>query len=206
MDGNNRIANLTAAICGVILSLGLSGPAMGQQSGTNNRPTATDRAIEVTDINLRDAQIRSLELGKERASDKPLPRPAPQTVQQVQQDFSRIKEINAQIMKSYAAGEAPDYKNLSEAMAEMNKCASRLKTNLVLPEQAAYESREKSDRSPLLDLNEVVTRFVTNPIFKNANTIDAEQAANAKRDLLGIIDLSHRIRKSAEKLSKQGNK
>jgi hypothetical protein len=87
-------------------------------------------------------------------------------------------------------------------MAEINKRARRLSTNLMLPESAADENRQGQDRSPLLKLNDMIQQFVTNPIFKNANTMDAELAARAKRDLVGIIDLSHRIEKSARKLAK----
>jgi hypothetical protein len=189
-------------ICGLAIALALVGPIWAQKSSGR----MIDTEVALKDQQVRDAQIRNLEINREGAADKALPKPAPQVVEQVKQDFGRIQEINAQIMKSYSSGEAPDYKHLSEVMAEMNKCASRLNTNLSLPEQAAYESLRQGGRSPLLDLNELVTRFVTNPIFKNANTIDAERAAHAKRDLADIIDLSRRIRKSADKLSKQGPK
>jgi len=201
MDSDKRFAHLMVAFLGMGLSLGLTQAAMAQQSG-NNRPSSTDRAIAITDLNLRDAEVRSLEIARDSAKSPVTPKATPQTIEQVQQDFGRLQEINTEVMKAYAAGGAPDYQHIGRAMAEINKRAHRLNTNLTLPELNGVETPHSQNRSPLLDLNELITRFVTNPIFKNANTMDAELAAKAKRDLVGIIDLSHRIEKSAHKLAK----
>jgi hypothetical protein len=199
MNRDTGMARAVPTICGMALTLVLGGPALAQ---SNNSRRASDVVIAMKDLNLRDSQVRSLEISKDEAKGDSLPKAAPQIIEQVKQDFGRIQEVNSEIMRSYSAGEPPNYKHLSEAMAEINKRASRLNTNLLLPEPSAYEAPRQGDRSPLLDLNDLITRFVTSPIFSKANTINAEQGAKAKRDLADIIDLSSRIRKSAEKLSK----
>ena len=157
----------------------------------------------------REMNIRMLEIAKDR-KDQPAFEVSKETVKQVSEDFARIQKINAEILRDYVSGTKPDYKHISEAMAEINKRAGRLNTNLLLPPSetvesgpaSASESNKRPARSPLLDLNDLITSFVNNPIFKNSETIDATTGARARRDLEGIIDLSNRISKSAEKLSK----
>jgi len=200
MSRNRGMARVVPKVCGLALTLVVAGPALAQSS---NSRRASEVVIALKDLNLRDSQVRSLEISKDEAKGDKLPRASPQAIEQVKQDFGKIQEINAEIMRSYSAGEPPNYKRLSEAMAELNKRAARLNAYLLLPEPSAYaETRPPSNRSPLLDLNDLIVRFVTSPIFKNANTINAEEGANAKRDLGEIIDLTNRIRKSADKLSR----
>ena len=163
----------------------------------------------VRDMRERDMNIRRLELERER-NEKPTFEVSKETTRQVNEDFAQIQSINADIMRDYASGVAPDYKHISEVMAEISKRGARLNANLLLPssegdrnDQANQGGSDKRPaRSPLLDLNDLICGFVTNPIFKNLNTIDAELGKQAKRDLQSIIDLSDRISKSADKLSK----
>jgi hypothetical protein len=161
----------------------------------------------------RDMNVRRLELEKER-TEKPTFEASKETTKQVNEDFARIQSINAEVMHDYATGIAPDYKHISEVMAEISKRAMRLNANLLLPssdgevnDRASHVTSDKRRaRSPLLDLNELICGFVTNPIFKNLNTIDVELGRQAKRNLQSIIDLSDRISKSAVKLSKTAEK
>jgi len=199
MDRENRIGKLTPVLCGAVAALLLAGSTQAQQS-TN--PKTADKAVAMTDLTLRDSEVRSLEIAHDAARDPVKPKAAPETVEQVKQDFGRIQEISLDVLKVYVNGAAPDYKQISRSMAEINKRARRLSSNLMLPESAADENGQPQDRSPLLKLNDLIQQFVTNPIFKNVNTMDAELAARAKRDLVGIIDLSHRLEKSARKLAK----
>jgi len=155
----------------------------------------------------REMNIKSLELGREKRSGI-IGAPSETTIKEVKEDFARLQDINAEMIRLYQSGSSPDYKRIAQAMAEIKKRAERLRTNLVLPPGKADEQEHnrsaaaKSGRSPLLDLNDLITSFVTNPIFANANTIDAELGATAKRDLECIVDLSDRISKSADKLSR----
>jgi hypothetical protein len=165
------------------------------------------------DMYERDMNIRRLELERD-SNKKPTFEVSKETVKQVSEDFEQIQGINAEIIGDYVSGKGPDYKHISEAMAEITKRATRLNTNLLLPSDDTVvsgpvtqsEVHNKPARSPLLDLNDLIFSFVTNPIFKNANTIDLTLGAKAKRDLASIIDLSDRISKSADKLSKTSAK
>ena len=184
--------------------------SVAAQARPNPRSTSPGRAPDsVREMRERDMNSRRLELEKD-SNTKPTLEVSKETVRLVNEDFARIQGINAEVMRDYVMGLAPDYKHISQAMAEIKKRAARLNTNLLLPEgdaaagDQAIPSRlnKRTDRSPLLDLNELICGFVSNPIFTSLNTIDLELGAKAKRDLASIIDLSGRISKSAEKLSK----
>jgi hypothetical protein len=163
----------------------------------------------VREMRERDMNIRRLEIERDRNA-KPALEVSKETVKQVNEDFARIQGINAEMMRDYVSGSEPNYKHISEAMAEIKKRAARLNANLLLPEGDAVANdsaipsglQKGTARSPLLDLNDLICGFVTNPIFKSVNTIDLTLGAKARRDLANIIDLSGRISKSAEKLSK----
>jgi hypothetical protein len=57
-------------------------------------------------------------------------------------------------------------------------------------------------RSLLSSLSNSINGFVENPVFESAKVIDARLSEQAGRDLRQIIELSKRIRKSSERLSR----
>lgn len=199
-------ASLTAALgVALFLVITMARPVAAQRPA-GNRPRPGGPTANQRDMYLREMSLKSIELSKpgkkEGASSA--------AIKQVQEDFLGIQQINAEVMHAYAAGEPPNYKHISAAMAEINKRAARLNMNLLLPTGQADaalpnggEAGKQAVRSPLLDLNDLINNFVTNPIFKNADTVDATTGAKAKHDLESIIDLSDRISKSADKLSKR---
>jgi hypothetical protein len=176
-------------------------------SRNSSVPSSADAMREMLE---REMKIRRLEMERETNNKKPSLEASKETIKQVNDDFAQIQGINAEIMRDYVAGSPPDYKHISEAMAEIRKRASRLRTNLLLPASDDIESEpatseaasKRPGRSPLLDLNDLISSFVTNPIFKNADTIDLDLGLKAKRDLASIVDLSDRISRSAHKLNK----
>ena len=195
------------AACALLIALPTRVAAQGRSTPSSGRPTPTTRSPVDRDMYQREMNIKSLELDREKRSAI-FGTPSDTTIKEVKEDFGRIQDINAEMIHLYQSGSAPDYKRISQAMAEIKRRAERLRTNLVLPSgkgidpEHRVQAAAKPARSPLLDLNDLITSFVTNPIFANANTIDAELGANAKRDLEGIVDLSDKINKSADKLSK----
>jgi hypothetical protein len=136
------------------------------------RPNLGPTSDAVRDMRERDMNIRRLELERER-TEKPAFEASKETTKQVNEDFARIQSINAEVMHDYATGVAPDYIHISEVMAEISKRALRLDTNLLLPSSdgevndraSQVTSDKRRARSPLLDLNELICGFVTNPIF-----------------------------------------
>ena len=194
------------AVCALLIALPIQVAAQGRPTPSSGRPTPTARSPVDRDMYQREMNIKSLELDREKKSGI-VGTPSDTTIKEVKEDFARIQDINAEMIRLYQSGSPPDYKRISQAMAEIKKRAERLRANLVLPSGKEVDQEHKglaakAGRSPLLDLNELITSFVTNPIFTNVNTIDAELGANAKRDLESIVDLSDRICKSADKLSK----
>ena len=195
----------------VVLAMALPIVAAAQaRPNSSRRGTPIGSAPDsVRETRERDMNIRRLELEKERPAKSAL-EVSPETIKQVNEDFAKIQGINAEIIQDYASGKPPNYKHISEAMMEIKKRAERLNANLLLPPgDSDNEDRAKptgikraEPRSPLLDLNDLIHDFVTNPIFKNVNTIDLALGAKAKRDLESIVDLSDRISKSADKLNK----
>jgi len=201
-------ASLTTAIGVALFLVIMMAMPVAAQKASGSRPRPVGPTVNQRDMYLREMSLKSLELSKpdkkEGASSA--------AIKQVQEDFLGIQQINAEVIHAYAAGEPPNYKHISEAMAEINKRAARLNMNLLLPTGQAEvtpsnggEAGKKTGRSPLLDLNDLINSFVNNPIFKNADTVDATTGAKAKHDLESIIDLSDRISKSAGKLSKRQN-
>ena len=202
----NHFTNLLIMfVATFIFAVGLVLDATAQSSKGPTQPVTNDHNLQ-----LREMQLRSLELNKE--SEKKLSKEvSPETLKNVKEDFERIQSINADIMRAYASGAAPNFASLAEATAEINKRAARLRTNLILPEPSKDTQEQKAStgaqpKSPLMTLNNLILSFVTNPIFKNENTIDADLGTKAKRDLDAIVDLSDKISKSAEKLSKSSGK
>lgn len=210
LNNNNAFAVVAVFTYLMVVQASVSGQG---RPNPPSRPNIGPTSDAVRDMRERDMNIRRMELEKER-SQKQTFEVSKETTRQATEDFAQIQTINAEIMRDYASGAAPDYKHISDVMAEISKRAARLNANLVLPSteedgrdptnQAGSDKRRA--RSPLLDLNDLVCAFVTNPIFKNLNTIDVELGKKAKRDLRGIIDLSDRISKSADKLSKAAAK
>lgn len=201
---HSTVAGSLPTLAGVVFMTVLLCEGAQAQKQPSNKPR-TDPQPSVMDVGIRDMQVRSLELSKDKNTEAKSS-VSPEIVKLVKEDFGRIQEINADVMRGYTSGAPPNYKYLSEAMADINKRAARLNTNLLLPQLADSESFEEKDGSPLVQLNSLIVRFVTNPVFKNANTMDAQDGVKAKRDLGYIIELSNRIRKSAERLERSSGK
>jgi hypothetical protein len=105
-----------------------------------------------------------------------------------------------------------DYKRVSGEAEEVNKRAERLRTFL-MPPAAEDKEREKDQKNhvefdneamkgALVKLCNLIDSFVENPILKTPGVANVEQSAKAGRDLLGIIELSGNIKRSAERLNK----
>jgi hypothetical protein len=132
---------------------------------------------------------------------------------QLKQDFENLQTVNNQMMTMTFSNNVLDYKLISESSAEIRKRAARLKSKLPLPETDKDEMRDKSLknwdeinreqlRPALLFLDDLIMRFVTNPIFRQSEVVDLQQSSRAKRDLEAIIRLSEKIAKHAEKQAK----
>ena len=151
----------------------------------------------------------------EKELRRPIEQPEPQlALAQIREDFWHIQIVNKGIAQAVLSGASLDPKFIAKSAAEIKKRAGRLKYNLVLPAPEKGTKRPKVEigaepeqlKSSLSMLSGLILGFVSNPLFQNVNTVDAELSAKARRDLEGIIELSEGIKKSSEKLNKAAQK
>jgi hypothetical protein len=188
--------------------------AAAQQSRPERSPSPMER--------LRERQLRreaQMETGimieaLKREASKPVEERRAQSANfQLKHDFEQLQTIHNRMMTMTFSNNVLDYKLISEALTEIKKRASRLKSNLPLPAPAEDKREAKSlkgwgeiDRGQLkpalLALDDLIMSFVTNPVFRKAEVIDIHQSSRARRDLEDIIKLSEKIKKSADALTK----
>lgn len=170
--------------------------------------TQSQREAARIDMMERQRALRNLENVKRKLSRRP---PEPRLAyQQIKEDFEQLQFANYHLSGAGASTPAPDYGQIKKNAAEVRKRASRLKTNLLLPEpdrdEKLQKSREAFDSEELktaIDaLDALVKRFVWNPVFQHPNVLDVENSLKARLDLEAIIKLSEQIHKRAEALSK----
>jgi hypothetical protein len=132
-------------------------------------------------------------------------------MEQTIQDFDRIQALDREFMIPLMAKKPFDYKNLAEMTTDIRKRAKRLKDNMNLPPPDATKETDQKKwdeidqtrmKDALLALDDVIGRFVTNPLFQTSNWLDIPLGKKASRDLEIIIELSGQIKKNAERLSK----
>jgi len=131
-------------------------------------------------------------------------------LKQVSEDFKRLQELNNKMMAEAWSRPELDYRYLSEMISQIRSRATRLKTNLALPEPPAeitkqaemnYSDAERF-RAALLQLDRHIMSFATNPLFQKPDVVDVELANRACRDLLVVVQVSGSLKTSAARLSK----
>ena len=127
------------------------------------------------------------------------------TVAQVKEDFERLQEIYNQLVVAMSTKKPLDDAFVSESLTGINKCSTRLKTNLALPQpkdkvQEKPSSNEAELQTSLTILLNHISRFVTNPMFESSGVLDVKLSTQASRDLEEIIHQSNTIRKRTERV------
>lgn len=121
--------------------------------------------------------------------------------EQVREDFRSI-QLESRVLKSSATREPSDLRAVEKAASEILRRATRLDAELTLPEgEGGEKTRGGSPDLSGLSLSTVasalegvVRRFVTNPIFDEAEVLDVPHAYKAKHDLERIIRLSREVK------------
>ena len=151
----------------------------------------------------RDEQHRDIQGRVETTAER---KRSQATVAQVKEDFKHLQTIYNQLVGALTAKKPLDHAFVSESLAGINECSTRLKNNLALP-QAEDKIKEKSPsteepqlQTSLTILLNHISSFVTNPIFQSSGVLDVELSTKASRDLQEIIHHSNTIRKRTEKL------
>lgn len=132
-------------------------------------------------------------------------------LQELKEDFERIQAISENIMLMLKANDGLSYTRVTDLTAEIGKRARRFRDNANFPPPAPAPKDDKKlgeigqaqqMKDALSILSERVNRFVDNALFQSPTWTDAQLSARANRDLETIIEMSSRIKKSAEKLGK----
>lgn len=131
---------------------------------------------------------------------------------QISEDYVQMQTVNLEMLRATFPVNAPapiyDYERIARTMQDINRRAARLRGNLNLPEARNTDSsslpREITNnnqlRASLLMLNDAISSFVANPMFHNAVSADTTDSVKARTDLDKIVELSRRIRQSAQRM------
>ena len=131
---------------------------------------------------------------------------------QIREDFTRLQVINNEMMQTVFVNKNIDRKLIVKTITEINKRASRLSENLVLPKiddkasvQKLAETRnDRSLEASLLALDHCIMSFIANPLFKQPNVVDSQNALKARSDLNLIVRLSEELKTTLGNQSKAG--
>lgn len=206
IGGSARLL-LRAALCAsaLVSSAMPALPQRGKSSETMIRERNADMLREL-EIRRRDGTV------SDATPQPPPPHPAlPYALSR--EDFRTLQLVNNDIMRVVFAAGAPaamDYERVAAAAAEINRRASRLKSNLKLPDPSQKAARppavnisnDEQLRASLLTLDGLIMGFVTNPAFRDTGTVDGRHSGVAAETLTRVIEMSRAVRLSAEKMRK----
>jgi len=207
------IAFFSAALCA--FAFFMARPIAAQQPNpTSAAERMRQRQTRRNDQMETDLRISSLEKdSRQPAKEAEGPRLAEM---QLKDDFEQLQTVNNRMMAMVFDNNVLDYKHISEAILEIRKRASRLKSKLPLPVaekdapeeqpvQGLTELNQGQVKPALLSLDDLIQRFVTNPVFQQSQVVDIQKSSKARRDLEAILKLSEKIKKSADKLIKSSS-
>ena len=192
---------MTATVTGFILLAAGNGLA---QTSRNDR--TRERELDEQDITQRSWNLRMLSIMA--AQTKPRKMSPQLALAQLQEDFTRIQEINKPLGLMALGKASLDLKFVTTSATEINKRAERLKKNLALPESPGsapkrYTVNNPSQlKVPIVSLARLILDFTSNPFFKEASVVDTT-AYQARRDLEAIIQLSAEVRDLSKKLAQE---
>lgn len=200
---------LSAAAFWLIVTAGAA-PAQQSDVPKGPPPGGPNLKAAARERELRETRLRNMDLAP--SAEKRDQRRIDEAVEQVRQDFKQIQVIRNELVRVLLAEKPIDYKVISDKTGQIHKIAGRLKTYL-LPSDA--EDKDKGDKDhkdhaeldngemkgALIQLCNQIVSFIENPVLKTPGTVDVEQSTRAGSDLLGIIKLSHDIKRSAERLN-----
>jgi len=192
-----------AASC--LLAAASAAPARAQGGGSRAR--SVERRVDT--LNRQGEQYERDHLGREREGPADSPgerRRAQERAAQVKRDFEGLQAGYNKIVLAMSSGERFNPDSVLDSVAEVGRCAARLRHNLALPHaKAEKEEKRRDEAAPapleesLLALRKHVYSFVTNPLFESPSGLDVEQAGKAGRDLDMILELAEAIRRSGGK-------
>lgn len=165
-----------------------------------------------SDKNLRDSgsdlKGRSNEMERVKRDAEKAETSTPPGFSQIKEDFERIQIINTDVLQVNTSSGTPPYERISEAAAEIEKRAIRLKSNL-FPPKSGKQSKENEPgikdqelKALLVGLDTAISDFTHSPIFQNTKVVNPEDATKAQKELEEVIKLSTRIKLEADRMKK----
>jgi hypothetical protein len=130
----------------------------------------------------------------------------------IKDDFRDLQSLNNKMMADAWLQDALDYSSIADMVAKIRGKASDLKDSLSLPESenpqtalhAPAVTTVRQFRQQLLLLDKTIMRFINNPVFQAANTVDVKLSTQASDDLEQVIFLTSDVKQNAQKLRKLG--
>ncbi len=131
-------------------------------------------------------------------------------LKKIKDDFRDMQSLNNKMMADAWLQDALDYSSIADMASKIRGKANDLKGALSLPEAEKSQTDSKMQevttvrqfREELLLLDKTLMRFVNNPVFQAANTVDVNLAKNASADLEQVILLTLDLKQNAQKLRK----
>jgi hypothetical protein len=182
-------------------------------------PGAGDKSLENRDIKNRSNELERIKQEAEKPDRKNQNSPAPPPVnfQQVREDFETIQKLQDDIVAAYSKGKEINYKQISVDSAQMNRSATRLESNLFPPLEKKKENKKAAQetggqaaepalpqdvKSLIVEQDNTLAAFVSNPMFTNPQVVNPDNNAKAHSDLQRLIKLSAAMQQEADKLKK----
>lgn len=197
------MALTAAALCLAAATEGTAFAQRGRELGAARRQDQMNR--QATEYE-REHQNRDLDPAAAEAADR---KRTQATAAQVRHDFESLQtSYNRIVLSLTAKRDAAADGSLPSVVAEVNKCAARLKQNLALPRPKDDEARKAQPEAvaattatadPLAALGRHLHSFLTNPLFESPGVLDVGQGARAARDLDRIIELSDELKRDGIK-------
>lgn len=163
---------------------------------------AGDSNLADNDIKLRAVELERIKREAEKTATLRRDDGAELNFSIIKNDFEGIQKEQANVIAGYQASAEIDYDKINESAGKMTEMAIRLKANLFqsdedkkdsgkkIEKDQAADTKTKSVRSLIIDLDNAIGDLVTNKMFQNLKTIDSELSAKAETDLDKIIKLS----------------
>jgi len=128
----------------------------------------------------------------------------------IKDDFRDLQSLNNKMMADAWMQDAVDYSAVADMVSKIRGKANDLKEGLSLPESENQQTALQTPtvttvrhfREELLLLDKTIMRFVSNPVFQAANTVDVNLAKKASEDLEHVIVLTLDLKQNAQKLRK----
>ena len=128
----------------------------------------------------------------------------------IKDDFRDLQALNNKMMADAWMQDALDYSSVADMVSKIRSKANDLKDGLSLPQSEDTGTPSKMPavatvrqfREELLLLDKIIMRFVNNPVFRAANTVDVDLAKKASADLEQVILLTFDLKQNAQKLRK----